>query len=187
MSRAVISSLIRSLLVELGEDPDREGLADTPDRVARAYEELLDGYTKDPAAVLKTAFEADGYDEMVVLRDVEFHSMCEHHMLPFVGTATVAYIPNGHIVGLSKLARLVDVYAHRLQVQERMTVQIAQALDAVVHPRGYGVVLKARHMCMCSRGVRKGAAEMVTTAIGGAIKDDAKARQEFSAVAGLAP
>lgn len=187
MNQQRIVEHVRGILDAVGEDPDREGLKETPLRVARAYEELLVGYSQHPSKVLSTSFESDGYDEMVVLRGIDFYSMCEHHMLPFTGEAVVAYIPNGRVVGLSKLARLVDVFARRLQIQERMTKQIAQAVQEHLQPRGYGVVVKATHLCMCARGVRKPNGVMVTTQLGGIIKDDDKARTEFSAVAGLAP
>jgi len=178
---------VRGILEAVGEDPTREGLLETPARVARAYEELLAGYQLDPASVLSTSFESDGYDEMVVLRGIDFYSLCEHHMLPFIGEVVIAYIPHGRVVGLSKLARLVDVFAKRLQIQERMTRQIAEAVQEHLKPVGYGVVVKATHLCMCARGVRKPNGVMVTSKIGGAIRDDARARQEFTLIAGLQP
>ncbi len=175
----------RELLTAIGEDPAREGLLKTPTRVAKALAEMTSGYRKDVAEVLATCFESDGYDEMVTLREVDFFSMCEHHMLPFYGTATVSYIPNGRVVGLSKLARLVDAYARRLQIQERMTKQIGEALQEHLQPRGWAVVIKARHLCMAARGVGKQRSEMVTSAVGGILKDDAKARDEFLRIASI--
>ncbi len=176
---------IRSLLEGLGEDPDREGLQDTPDRVARSYVELLSGYNDDPRTVLKTVFAAEGYDQMVALREIPFYSLCEHHLLPFTGTATVVYIPGTKVVGLSKLARLVECYGRRLQIQERMTNQIGDALRDVLEPVGYGVAIKAAHLCMCARGVSKTGAEMITHAVGGLIKEDEKARSEFLRLCGI--
>ena len=176
---SLIPEAIRTLLAELGEDPSREGLRDTPDRVRRMFAELTDGYRIDPDALLNdAAFEVD-YDEMVVVRDIEFYSMCEHHMLPFFGKAHVAYIPDGRIVGLSKMARVVDVFARRLQVQERMTDQIADALSAELHPRGVGVVLEGSHLCMMMRGVQKQDSKTVTSAMRGAFLDDPRTREEF--------
>lgn len=177
---------VRNLLVALGEDPDREGLKDTPKRVAKAYQELLAGYGQDPAKVLGTSFEGEGYDQMVALRDIPFYSLCEHHMLPFTGTATVVYIPqDNRVVGLSKLARLVECFGRRLQIQERMTGQIGLAVNEVLKPLGYGVAIKAVHLCMCARGVGKNGAEMITHAVGGLIKEDEKARHEFLRLAGI--
>lgn len=176
---------VRDLLTALGENPDREGLLDTPKRVAKAYQELLAGYDQDPRKVLGTTFEGEGYDQMVALREVPFYSLCEHHMLPFTGTATVVYIPRARVVGLSKLARLVECYGRRLQIQERMTNQIGSALQEVLDPIGYGVAIKAAHLCMCARGVGKNGAEMVTHAVGGLIKEDEKARHEFLRLAGI--
>lgn len=165
----------------VGEDPTREGLVGTPDRVARAYLELLAGYGQNPSDILgSAAFNSEGYDQMVILKDVSFYSLCEHHLLPFIGSATVAYIPSGgRVVGLSKLARLVDCFARRFQIQERMTHQIADALKEHLNPRGWGVTVRAQHLCMCARGVGKPNAAMVTTALGGAIREDEKARLEY--------
>lgn len=167
------------MLEGLGEDPKREGLLKTPDRVARAMLEMLSGRTQRPDVVLGTDFAGDGYDEMVTLRGISFYSMCEHHLLPFSGTAVVTYIPRDRVVGLSKLARLVDVFGRRLQLQERMTRQIGDALEDSLKPVGWGVAVKASHLCMCARGVSKPGAEMVTTAVGGLLKTDEKARDEF--------
>jgi GTP cyclohydrolase I len=175
---------VRRLLQHLGEDPTREGLVDTPARVVRALTEMTSGYQLDPAEVLERQFP-DDYDEMVIVRGIDFHSLCEHHMLGFTGTATVAYVPapGRGVVGLSKLARLVDLYARRLQVQERLTMQIADALEAHLQPLGVGVVVAARHSCMGCRGVRKPRAEMVTSAIRGVLRDKPEARAEFLSLA----
>jgi GTP cyclohydrolase I len=175
-----IQAGVRLILEGIGEDITREGLRDTPERVTRAWKELASGLWKyDPATILSTRFASDGYDQMIVLREVDFFSLCEHHLLPFYGSATVVYIPRDRVVGLSKLARLVECYARRPQIQERMTRQIADALREHLQPQGWGVCIKARHLCMASRGVSKQRSEMVTTALGGAIADDAKAREEF--------
>lgn len=182
---AKIEAGVRLVLEGIGEDASREGLLDTPSRVARAYKELTEGMRTDPEKVLTTAFSAEGYDEMVTLRDVPFYSLCEHHMLPFTGLATLSYIPRDRVVGLSKLARLVEAFARRLQIQERMTAQIGATIESALRPRGYGVVLKATHLCMCARGVGKPGAEMVTTAVGGILKEDEKARNEFIRIAGI--
>lgn len=175
-----ISEIVVELLQNLGEDPTRGGLVDTPSRVAKAWLDWTDGYDIDPAVILKD-FE-DGsqkYDEMVLEKGIWFYSHCEHHLAPFFGVAHVAYIPNGRIVGLSKISRLVDVFAHRLQVQERMTVQIADALMDHLHARGAAVSIEARHLCMESRGVRKPGVVTVTNALRGVFKDDPSARNEF--------
>lgn len=155
---------VRSLLSFIGEDPDREGLLDTPQRVVKAMHEHFWGYHADPFEPLQRTFgEIDGYDELVLLQDIEVHSHCEHHMVPFVGRAHVAYIPNGRVVGLSKLARVVDIYSKRLQVQEKLTAQIANAINTTLRPRGVAVVIQARHFCMCYRGVRQPAAVTTTS------------------------
>jgi GTP cyclohydrolase I len=169
----------REVLGGIGEDPDREGLLDTPKRVAKALREMTIGYEQDPKAILATAFEAEGYNEMVVLRNIDFFSMCEHHMLPFFGRATIAYIPRSRVVGISKLARLVDCFSRRLQIQERMTKQIGDALQEHLDPVGFGVSISAKHLCMAARGVAKQNSDMVTQMVGGVIKSDEKARQEF--------
>jgi GTP cyclohydrolase I len=170
------------LLRAIGEDPTRPGLRETPMRVAKAWAEWTSGYSQDPGEILKT-FEdgAEGVDEMVVVKDIEIYSHCEHHMAPFFGVAHIAYIPNGKIVGLSKLARLADIFAHRLQVQERLTNDIANALVEHLNPVGVGVVVEARHFCMCSRGIKKQGSSTITSALRGAIKDKAEARAEFMA------
>lgn len=174
VSQAETREALRVILKAIGEDPDREGLLDTPDRVMRSWTEIFAGYHQDPAEILSTTFaEVDGYDEMVLLRDIPFHSTCEHHMLPFVGKAHVAYLPNGRVVGLSKLARLVDCYARRLQIQERMTRAIADALMTHLAPHGCGVMLEATHGCMSCRGVLKTGATMVTTAVDGRFREAA--------------
>lgn len=185
MDQDRVAQAVADMLRALGQDPEREGLRDTPARVARSYRELLAGYDQHPAEVLRTDFENEGYDEMIVLRDIPFHSLCEHHMLPFSGRAAVGYIPNGRVVGLSKLARLVECFARRLQIQERMTVQIGSALLEHLHPRGYAVVISAQHLCMCARGVGKPGSAMVTMTVGGLIKEDPKARDEFLRHAGV--
>jgi GTP cyclohydrolase I len=174
-----IERAIREILIAIGEDPDRDGLAATPARVARAYAEQFSGLFQDPEDVLGTVFDAD-HDELILVRDIELYSTCEHHLVPFFGRAHVAYIPNekGQITGLSKLARLVDVYARRPQVQERMTSQIADALMHVLEPRGALVVIEAEHLCMSMRGVRKPGAKTVTSAVRGSIRDNASTRAE---------
>lgn len=164
-----------------GEDPEREGLVETPARAARAWAELTSGYTVDVASILKT-FDSDGYDEMVVVADIPFASLCEHHMLPFVGHAHVVYIPDGRVIGLSKVPRLVDVFARRLQIQERMTIQIADALEDNLHPVGVMVVVEATHTCSTVRGVKKAGVVMRTSALRGLIKEDAAARSEALAL-----
>lgn len=171
--------VIRELLRIVGEDPEREGLKDTPRRVLAAWREMTAGYGEDPAEILSTRFARDGYDEMVLLRGVHFTSACEHHMLPFTGEAAVAYLPKETVVGLSKMARLVQCYARRLQIQERMTVQIAQALETHLQPMGVGVVVRAKHQCMACRGVRSEQAEMVTSCVLGTMRESQAARQEF--------
>jgi GTP cyclohydrolase I len=174
-----MQDLIRQMLVEMGEDPAREGLAKTPERVARAWTELTAGYEQDPGAVVRGAlFTATG-KEMVVINDIDFFSVCEHHMLPFFGKAHVAYIPDGKIVGLSKIARVVEAYARRLQVQERMTAQIATCLMENLNPLGVAVVLKAQHLCMMMRGIQKQNSHAVTSEMLGCFKNDPKTRGEF--------
>ena len=174
-----IERAVREILLAIGEDPDRDGLADTPARVARAYTEQFSGLAQSPEDVLATVFDAD-HDELILVRDIEMYSICEHHLVPFFGFAHVGYIPNekGQITGLSKLARLVDVYARRPQVQERMTSQIADALMAVLEPRGALVVIEAEHLCMSMRGVRKPGAKTVTSAVRGSIRDSDRTRAE---------
>lgn len=179
---ARIEAAVREILIAIGEDPARDGLAKTPGRVAKAYEELVAGMRQDPAEVLSTTFDL-GHEELIVVRGIEVQSLCEHHMLPFHGVAHIGYIPgeSGRITGLSKLARLVDVYARRLQVQERLTTQIADALTSVLEPRGVLVVVDAEHMCMSMRGVRKPGARTVTSAVRGQLRD-AATRAEAMAI-----
>lgn len=169
---------VREILIAVGEDPDREGLLKTPNRVARAYKELMAGLWEDPKAHLKTVFH-ERYDEVVMLRDIEFHSLCEHHLLPFTGRAHVAYLPDGKVVGLSKLARLVEGYARRPQVQERLTTQIADALMEELAPQGAACVLEASHTCMTIRGAQKPGSIMVTSALRGVFKDNPSSRAEI--------
>ncbi|MBL8883625.1 MAG: GTP cyclohydrolase I FolE [Hyphomicrobium sp.] len=182
-SRAEVESAIKTLIRWTGDDPSRDGLKDTPGRVARAYQEFFKGYNDDPEAILKKTFEEiEGYDEMIVLRGIRFESHCEHHMAPIVGRAWVAYIPKGRVVGISKLARVVDAFAKRLQIQEKMTAQIANTVDAVLRPDGVGVVIKAEHHCMTTRGVHKHGTDMVTSRMLGVFRDNAMTRQEFLAM-----
>jgi GTP cyclohydrolase I len=182
-SRQEAEAAIRTLLLWAGEDPTREGLRDTPARVARAYEEFFRGYAEDPVAILARTFEEiEGYDEMVVLRDIRVESHCEHHMVPILGRAHVAYLPNTRVVGISKLARVVDAYAHRFQIQEKLTAQIANTINDVLQPRGVAVVIEANHQCMSTRGVHKPGASMITSRMLGAFRDDASTRREFLAM-----
>ncbi len=174
-----LAKSIENLLTQVGEDPKREGLLKTPDRYARALEFLTNGYAKDPRQVLNDAIFHEQYDEMVVVKDIEMFSLCEHHMLPFFGKAHIAYIPNGKIVGLSKVARIVDVYARRLQVQERLTTDIANILEELLQPRGIGVVIQAKHLCMMMRGVEKQNSSMVTSSMRGEFRNNPATRKEF--------
>jgi GTP cyclohydrolase I len=177
---AELAEIVRRQLALIGEDPEREGLRSTPKRVAKSLRWLTQGYDLSVKDVVGNGiFEADGHKNMVMVRDIELYSLCEHHMLPFFGKAHVAYIPNGRIVGLSKIPRIVDVFARRLQVQERLTEQIASALDDVLKPNGVGVVVEAYHLCMMMRGVEKQNSKTITSALRGAFKDDAKTREEF--------
>ncbi|MEO7456329.1 MAG: GTP cyclohydrolase I FolE [Gemmatimonadaceae bacterium] len=171
--------MVREQLSMLGEDPDREGLVKTPERVAKAMAFLTRGYAMSVADVVGSALFEEEHENMVMVRDIELYSLCEHHMLPFFGKAHVAYIPNGRIVGLSKLPRLVDMFARRLQVQERLTEQVAKAIEDVLAPRGVGVVIEAYHMCMMMRGVEKQNSRTITSALRGVFRDDAKTRDEF--------
>jgi GTP cyclohydrolase I len=182
LSSIAAKDLLREILRRIGDDPDREGLQETPARIVRSWKELYAGYEQRAEDILVTQFQAEKYDEMVLLRDFEFFSTCEHHMLPFYGKAHIAYLPNEKIVGLSKLARLTDMYARRLQVQERMTYQIATELQRVLKPKGVGVMLEAKHQCMCSRGVRKQQGKMVTSCLLGAFKENLPSRTEFLAL-----
>ncbi|MDR0184505.1 GTP cyclohydrolase I FolE [Lysobacter arvi] len=179
-TREQAEAAVRTLLRWAGDDPAREGLLDTPKRVAKAYQDWFSGYGEDPADYLKRTFEeVEGYDEMIVLRDIEFESHCEHHMAPIIGKAHVGYLPDGKVVGISKLARVVETYARRLQVQEKMTAQIAQVIQEVLQPRGVGVVIEGAHECMTTRGVHKRGVSMVTSKMLGSFRDDARTRAEF--------
>jgi len=183
--RAEALKAVRTLIRWAGDDPDREGLVDTPDRVVRSYEEFFSGYGQDPAEVLaKTFSEVDGYDEMIVMNDIRFESHCEHHMVPIIGKAHIGYLPSHRVVGISKLARLVEVYARRLQIQEKMTVQIADTLQQVLRPKGVAVVIEAAHQCMTTRGVHKPGAALVTSRMLGAFRSDPTTRREFLAIIG---
>lgn len=184
-SREEAEAAVRTLIRWAGDDPDREGLVGTPDRVVRAYEEFYSGYDADPVEILKRTFEeTDGYDEMVVLRDIRLESNCEHHMVPILGKAHVAYLPDKRVVGISKLARVVEIYARRLQIQEKLTSQIANCINEVLHPKGVAVVIEAAHQCMTTRGVRKPGVTMVTSRMLGAFRDDQSTRREFLAMIG---
>lgn len=167
------------MLIRLGEDPSREGLVKTPERLHKALEFLTRGYSEDPKTVLGDALFTVNYDEMVIVKDIEMFSLCEHHMLPFFGKVHVAYIPNGKVVGLSKIPRLVDVFARRLQVQERMTVEIAETIQKVIQPQGVGVVVEARHLCMMMRGVEKQHSATVTSSMLGCFRNEIETRNEF--------
>ena len=183
-TRAEAEAAVRVLLRWAGENPAREGLVDTPARVVRAYEELFKGYAQDPAQVLATIFEdVEGYDDMVLVRDIPFASHCEHHMVPFVGKAHIAYFPADGVVGLSKLARVVDIFARRLQTQETMTAQITEAIDDALKPRGIAVYLEAEHMCMSMRGVQKHGASTITTRFTGLFRDDPTEQARFFTMA----
>jgi GTP cyclohydrolase I len=179
LSKVTFEQLIREMLTRLGEDPTREGLRKTPERVASALKWMTRGYAMDPMDLLRKAMFTEKHESMVLVRDIDLYSMCEHHMLPFFGKAHVAYIPNGRIVGLSKLARLVEVYGRRLQVQERMTDQIAEAVQCTLEPQGVGVVIEAYHLCMMMRGVEKQHSRTVTSAVRGIFRDDPRTRDEF--------
>ncbi len=180
VTRTQAEDAVRVLLRWSGDDPAREGLIDTPKRVAKAYGDWFSGYAMDPDDYLKRTFEeVEGYDEMVVLRDIEFESHCEHHMAPIIGKAHVGYLPSGRVVGISKLARVVEAYARRFQVQEKMTAQIARCIQEVLQPRGVGVVIEAAHECMTTRGIHKRGVSMVTSKMLGDFRDDARTRAEF--------
>ncbi|MHC8508956.1 MAG: GTP cyclohydrolase I FolE [Rhodospirillales bacterium] len=184
-SRAEAEDAVRTLLCWAGENPEREGLIDTPARVTRAFEEHFSGYKADPMKLLSRTFEeAGGYDEMVLLRDVNFESHCEHHMAPIIGVAHIAYLPKDRVVGISKLARVVEVYAKRLQIQEKMTAEIANAVKEALNPHGVAVVIEAVHHCMTTRGIRKPGSRMVTSRMLGAFRDNASTRHEFLAMIG---
>ncbi len=180
VSQASSEDAVRTLLRWAGEDPKREGLLDTPKRVVEAYRDWFSGYSVDPKEYLRRTFEEmAGYDEMIVLRDIEFESHCEHHMAPIIGRAHVGYLPTGKVVGISKLARVVDVFARRFQVQEKMTAEIARCIDEVLQPRGVGVVIEAAHECMTTRGVHKRGVSMITSKMLGTFRTDARTRSEF--------
>lgn len=179
-SRSDAEAAVRTLLQWAGEDPSRDGLHETPARVTRAFEEYFAGYAEDPEALLEKTFEeTDGYDEMVVLRAIRFESHCEHHLAPIIGRAWVAYLPRGRVVGISKLARVVQAYAKRMQIQEKMTAQIANTIEKVLDPHGVAVVIKAEHHCMTARGVMKPGTDLVTSRMLGAFRDNPITRQEF--------
>lgn len=181
---AEVEAAVRTIIRWTGEDPDRDGLRETPARVTRAFEEFFAGYGQDPVEILKKTFEEiEGYDEMIVLRGIRFESHCEHHLAPIIGQTWVAYIPNGRVVGISKLARVVDIYARRLQIQEKMTAQIANTINEVLEPQGVGVIIKASHHCMTTRGVRKPDTDLVTSRMLGCFRDNALTRQEFLGMA----
>jgi len=179
ISGTAIPDAVREILRGIGEDPDREGLRRTPERVARAWGSLTSGYAEDPIEILRGALFEEDCNEMVMVREIELYSLCEHHLLPFIGKCHIAYLPKGRIVGLSKLARLVEVFARRLQVQERLTTQIAGAIEEALEPLGVGVVVEARHLCMMMRGVEKQASLAVTSCMLGAFRDDPRTRNEF--------
>jgi GTP cyclohydrolase I len=182
-SRSEAEEAVRTLIRWAGDDPLREGLIGTPGRVARAYEEFFAGYDEDPMALLQRTFEeTEGYDEMVVLRDIRFESHCEHHMVPIIGRAHIAYLPRRRVVGISKLARVLEVYSHRLQIQEKLTAQIANIINEVLQPKGVGVIIDASHQCMTTRGVHKPGMSMVTSHMLGTFRSDPRTRREFLAI-----
>ena len=184
-TRKQAEEAVRTLLLWAGEDPAREGLVDTPRRVATAYEDWFSGYQVDPVRFLKRTFEeVEGYDEMIVLRDISFESHCEHHMAPIIGVAHVGYLPSNKVVGISKLARVVETFARRFQVQEKLTAQIANCIEDVLKPRGVGVVIDATHQCMTTRGIHKSGVSMVTSQMLGAFRKDARTRSEFLTMIG---
>jgi GTP cyclohydrolase I len=179
LTSASFEELVREMLVRLGEDPEREGLLRTPERVHKAFEFLTRGYNEDPEAMLKKALFTVTYDEMVIVKDVEVFSLCEHHMLPFFGKVHVAYIPNGKVIGLSKIPRLIEIFSRRLQIQERLTTQIAETIQKVIQPQGVGVVIEARHLCMMMRGVEKQHSQAVTSSMLGCFREEQETRTEF--------
>ena len=179
LTSATIENLMREILVRLGEDPAREGLLRTPERVHHAFEFLTKGYRQDPDTMLKEALFTVSYDEMVIVKDVEVFSLCEHHMLPFFGKVHVAYIPNGKVIGLSKIPRLIEIFSRRLQIQERLTTQIAETIQKAIQPQGVGVVIEARHLCMMMRGVEKQHSSAVTSSMLGCFRDEQETRTEF--------
>jgi len=179
VTSATFEDLVREMIVRLGEDPDREGLVRTPERVHRAYQHLMKGYKEDADAMLKAALFTVTYDEMVIVKDVEMFSLCEHHMLPFFGKVHVAYIPNGKVIGLSKIPRLIEIFSRRLQIQERLTTQIAETIQKAIEPQGVGVVIEARHLCMMMRGVEKQHSAAVTSSMLGCFRNEQETRTEF--------
>jgi GTP cyclohydrolase I len=179
LTAANFEDLVREMIVRLGEDPQREGLTRTPERVHRAMEYLTRGYKEEPDALLKGALYTVNYDEMVIVKDIEMFSLCEHHLLPFFGKVHVAYIPNGKVIGLSKIPRLVEIFSRRLQIQERMTTQIAETIQKAIEPQGVGVVIEARHLCMMMRGVEKQHSSAVTSSMLGCFRDEQETRTEF--------
>ena len=186
-TRAQAEEAVRTLIRWAGDDATREGLVGTPDRVVRSYEEFFAGYHQDPEAILRTTFEeTEGYDEVVLLKDIPYQSHCEHHLVPIMGKAHVAYLPNRRVVGISKLARVVEAYAKRLQIQEKMTAQVANAINDVLHPKGVAVVIEAEHQCMTTRGIQKQGVSMVTSTMLGAFREDAATRREFLTLIGRA-
>ncbi len=183
-SREAAEAAVRTLIQWAGDDPDREGLLDTPERVVRAYEEFFVGYDEDPAEVLRRTFEeVDGYDDLVMLRDIDFESHCEHHIVPIIGVAHVAYIPTKRVVGISKLARVVEIFAKRLQTQETMTAQIAEVIERELAPAGVAVLIEAKHQCMTTRGIRKANVATITTQFTGRFRDEARLEQRFMLMA----
>jgi GTP cyclohydrolase I len=184
-TRSEAEAAVRTLLRWTGDDPDREGLLGTPERVVRAYEEWFAGYNEDPVSILERTFEeTEGYDEMVVLRDIRFESYCEHHVAPIIGVAHCAYLPNKRVVGISKIARVIELYAKRLQIQEKLTSQVANAIQDVLRPRGVAVVVRATHQCMTTRGIRKSGVSMVTSRMLGAFRNNESTRREFLSMIG---
>ena len=179
LTSATYEELVREMLVRLGEDPDREGLTRTPARVEKAMRFLVKGYKDDPEALLRKALFTVGYDEMVIVKDIEMFSLCEHHLLPFFGKVHVAYIPNGKVIGLSKIPRLIEAFSRRLQIQERLTTQIAEAIQSAIEPQGVGVVIEARHLCMMMRGVEKQHSSAVTSSMLGSFRSEEETRTEF--------
>ena len=182
-----IESLVGELLTQIGEDPNREGLLKTPSRVAKSWDFLSSGYRQDINSIINDAIFYEDYDEMVTIRDIDFFSLCEHHLLPFFGKAHVAYIPNGKVVGLSKIPRIVEMFGRRLQLQERMTQNIAETLNDVLEPKGVAVVLEAKHMCMQMRGVEKQTTRMITSSMLGHFREDSRSRSEFLSLVGFRP
>ena len=179
LTSASFEELVKEMLVRLGEDPQREGLLRTPERVKKAFDFLTKGYNENPESMLKNALFTVTYDEMVIVKDVEMFSLCEHHMLPFFGKVHVAYIPNGKVIGLSKIPRLIEIFSRRLQIQERLTTQIAETIQKVIQPQGVGVVIEARHLCMMMRGVEKQHSAAVTSSMLGCFRDEQETRTEF--------